>query len=86
MRDFLPLAIIDKKKHGFGLPFGVWMQDHAPLRELAYDGLLRFKQRGIMQAAFIDRLITLHREGHAAYYGELVWVLMMLDLWIETHE
>ena len=86
MRDFLPPAIIDKKKHGFGLPFGVWMQDHAPLRELAYDGLLRFKQRGIMQAGFIDRLITLHREGHAAYYGELVWVLMMLDLWLESHE
>lgn len=85
MKDFLPAEIIDKKKHGFGLPFGVWMHDHAPLRELAYDGLLRFKNRGIMRPAFIDRLITLHREGHAAYYGELVWVLMMLDLWLETH-
>ncbi|MDZ7803476.1 asparagine synthetase B family protein [Thiohalophilus sp.] len=85
MSGFLPDEIIDKKKHGFGLPFGVWMQEHAPLRELAYDGLLRFKQRGIIRPAFIDRLITLHREGHAAYYGELVWVLMMLDLWLETH-
>ncbi len=85
MRVFLPGEIIDKKKHGFGLPFGVWMQEHAPLREMAYDGLLRLKGRGIMRPAFIDRLITLHREGHAAYYGELVWVLMMLDLWLETH-
>lgn len=86
MSGFLPEAILDKKKHGFGLPFGVWMREHTPLRELAYDGLLRFKTRGILQPAFIDRLITLHREGHAAYYGELVWVLMMLDLWLETHK
>jgi len=85
MTGFLPGEIIDKKKHGFGLPFGVWMHDHAPLREMAYDGLLRFKARGIMKSSFIDQLITLHQEGHAAYYGELVWILMMLDLWLETH-
>ena len=86
MDGFLPAAIIDKKKHGFGLPFGLWMHEHAPLREMAYDSLLRFKRRGILQPAFIDRLIHLHREGHAAYYGELVWVLMMLDLWLAAHE
>ena len=85
MAGFLPDAIINKKKHGFGLPFGVWMQGHAPLREMASDALLRFKSRGILQPTFIDRLIRLHREGHAAYYGELVWVLMMLELWLETH-
>ncbi|WP_038036019.1 asparagine synthetase B [Thioalkalivibrio sp. ALE17] len=82
---FLPEAIIDKKKHGFGLPFGVWMQEHAPLQELAYDSLLRLKGRDFLRDDFIDELIRLHREEHAAYYGELVWVLMMLDLWLESH-
>jgi asparagine synthase (glutamine-hydrolysing) len=84
MSGFLPDEIIHKKKHGFGLPFGVWMQDHPPLREMAYDGLLRFKGRGIMKPAFIDELIRLHQQ-HAVYYGEMVWILMMLDLWMETH-
>ncbi|MCG5517086.1 MULTISPECIES: asparagine synthetase B [unclassified Ectothiorhodospira] len=84
MTGFLSDEIIHKKKHGFGLPFGVWMQDHPPLREMAYDGLLRFKERGIMKPAFIDELIHLHQQ-HAAYYGEMVWILMMLDLWMETH-
>ena len=85
MRDFLPQDIIDKKKHGFGLPFGVWMHEHPPLEALAYDSLLRLKNRGFLQPAFIDRLIQLHRDAHAAYYGELVWILMMLDLWLEAH-
>ena len=84
-RDFLPREIIDKKKHGFGLPFGVWMHEHQPLEDLAYDSLLRMKARGFLQPAFIDRLIRLHRDAHAAYYGELVWILMMLDLWLEAH-
>ncbi|MBK1706661.1 asparagine synthetase B family protein [Halochromatium glycolicum] len=84
MRDFLPAGIIDKKKHGFGLPFGVWMHDHKPLQELAYDNLLKFKGRGIVRAAFIDQLIRWHREAHAVYYGELVWVLMMLELWLSA--
>ncbi|MEA3642871.1 MAG: asparagine synthase C-terminal domain-containing protein, partial [Lamprobacter sp.] len=82
VRGFLPLEIIEKKKHGFGLPFGVWMHDHQPLRELAYDSLLRLKGRGFLRSAFVDRLIQLHREEHAAYHGEMVWILMMLELWI----
>ncbi|MFP4683112.1 MAG: asparagine synthetase B family protein [Ectothiorhodospira sp.] len=86
MGGFLPDEIIHKKKHGFGLPFGVWMQEHPPLREMAYDGLLRFKGRGIMKPDFIDRLIQMHRQQHAVYYGEMVWILMMLDLWMETHK
>ncbi|WP_018937197.1 asparagine synthase-related protein [Thioalkalivibrio sp. ALJ24] len=83
--DFLPDAIIDKKKHGFGLPFGVWMREHRPLQELAYDSLLRLKGRAFLRDDFIDDLIRLHREEHAAYYGDLVWMLMMLDLWFESH-
>lgn len=83
LKDFLPPAIIDKQKHGFGLPFGVWMRDHPPLQELACESLLRLKRQGFIRAVFIDELIRLHRDGHAAYYGELVWVLMMLDLWLE---
>ncbi|ABI55489.1 asparagine synthetase B family protein [Alkalilimnicola ehrlichii MLHE-1] len=85
LSGFLPAEIIDKKKHGFGLPFGVWMHEHPPLREMAYDSLLRLKGQGFLRPAFIDELIRLHREGHSAYYGDFVWILMMLDLWLEAH-
>ncbi|MCG5497551.1 asparagine synthetase B family protein [Ectothiorhodospira variabilis] len=86
VRGFLPEAILAKKKHGFGLPFGIWLRDYAPLREMAYDSLSRMKTRGYIRPAFIDELISLHRNKHAAYYGELVWILMVLDLWLEGQQ
>lgn len=83
LRDFLPREIITKQKHGFGLPFGMWLQTHRGLRELAYDSLESLKPRGIVRPEFVDDLIATHRTGHAAYYGTMIWILMMLELWYE---
>jgi asparagine synthase (glutamine-hydrolysing) len=80
----LPEAILKKSKHGFGLPFGLWLKDHPPLRELAYDSVNRLKRRPYFLPDFIDEAIRMHRAGHAAYYGELLWILMMLELWFEA--
>ncbi len=85
LRDFLPAEIISKSKHGFGLPFGLWMQSHAPLRELAQDSLRAFGARGIVKPAYLDRLLELHRSEHASYYGVMIWVIMMLEQWLRHH-
>jgi asparagine synthase (glutamine-hydrolysing) len=83
LRDWLPGETISKSKQGFGLPFGVWMKTYAPLRELAYDNLLRLKKREFIRPEFIDKAIEMHQSGHAAYYGELVWILTVLELWMD---
>ena len=83
LRDFLPDEIITKKKHGFGLPFGVWACEHAGLRSLAGDTLARLKLRGIVRPAFVDRLLSELLPAHPGYYGELVWILVMLELWLD---
>lgn len=80
--DLLPEQIINKSKHGFGLPFGIWLKDHPPLKALAYDSLGDLKKRGYFRPGFIDHAINMHQTIHAAYYGELIWVLMMLELWL----
>ncbi|SFF94872.1 asparagine synthase (glutamine-hydrolysing) [Neptunomonas qingdaonensis] len=85
LTGWLPQETITKKKQGFGLPFGVWMQTHKPLQELAYDSLVKLKNRPYFRAEFLDKLIKLHREGHAVYYGELIWILTVLELWLEAH-
>jgi len=77
----LPRAILHKKKHGFGLPFGHWLQHHAGLRELAGDSLQSLKRRGIVRAQFIDALFDRHLREHPSYHGTMVWVLMMLEQW-----
>jgi asparagine synthase (glutamine-hydrolysing) len=93
LRDFykgavsglLPEQIINKPKHGFGLPFGVWLAEHPGLQELAAENLLRMKRRGYVRPEFVDEIVRLHREQHAGYYGEFIWVMTMLELWLTNH-
>ena len=47
--DFLPDAVINKSKHGFGLPFGVWTKNHDGLNRMARDNLASLDQRGILR-------------------------------------
>ena len=86
LRDFLPQEILTKSKHGFGLPFGVWMQQHPPLQQLAYDSLAAFRRRGFVKPDYLDHLVAQHRSGHASYYGVMIWVLMMLELWLAARD
>jgi asparagine synthase (glutamine-hydrolysing) len=85
LHDFLPQEIITKQKHGFGLPFGPWMNRHKPLHDLVTSNLQDLKRRGIIQPAFIDELTSQHLSAHAGYYGTMVWVLMMLEQWLAQH-
>jgi asparagine synthase (glutamine-hydrolysing) len=84
LRDFLPQQVITKQKHGFGLPVGAWLTSHAPLRNLAADGIDLLRQRGIVRPTFIDDLMSNRLREHAAYFGTMVWVLMMLGLWLQS--
>lgn len=85
LRGFLPDAIITKSKHGFGLPFGPWLREYQPLQQIAYGSLEQLGDRGIVRKEFTRELIDIHRAGHAGYYGTMVWVLMMLELWLTHH-
>ena len=85
LSDTLPNPILRKKKHGFGLPFGHWLQQSAGLRSLAFDSLHQLKHRHIVRADFIDQLMTARLAEHPAYHGTMVWLLMMLEQWLHLH-
>ena len=85
LRGFLPDAILTKKKQGFGLPFGVWTMRHAGLRKLAEDSLASLATRNIVRPEFVKRLLVEHLPAHPHYYGEMVWILMMLEQWLQGH-
>jgi asparagine synthase (glutamine-hydrolysing) len=85
LRGFLPDEIINKKKQGFGLPFGVWALRHDGLKRLAVDSLHSMAGRGIVRPDFIDTLLKTHLPSHPGYYGEMVWILMMLEQWLRQH-
>ncbi|MYM97510.1 asparagine synthetase B family protein [Duganella vulcania] len=82
LQGYLPGAILRKKKHGFGLPFGHWLQRDAGLQGLVLDSLSDLKKRQIIRADFIERLMHTLVAEHPAYHGTMVWVLMMLEQWL----
>jgi asparagine synthase (glutamine-hydrolysing) len=85
MDGFLPDKIIHKTKHGFGLPFGLWTKDQPQLQKLAYEAIDSLQRYDLFEKTFIDEAIYRHKSGHASYYGELVWVLMVLALWLDRN-
>jgi len=84
--DFLPQQIIRKQKHGFGLPFGVWLRQHPNMMAMANDSLSDLRRRQIVRADFIDTLMSQRLNEHAGYHGTMVWVLMMLEQWFRQRE
>jgi len=85
LTDFLPAEIIAKRKQGFGLPVGLWMVEYAPLRELTHASIATLKQRGIVRPEYIDWIEQKHASEHASYYGVMLWVLVMLEQWLQSH-
>lgn len=84
LRGFLPDEILRKKKHGFGLPFGLWLADKPELAALAKESLRSLSGRGWVQRTFVEDLLEHRVREHPAYYGEMVWILMMLEQWLKS--
>ena len=80
----LPQDILTRPKMGFPVPFGRWMRDR--WQSIARDLLLdrRTRERGIIDPAAADRLITDHATG-AHEGGDAIWSLMNLELWYRTY-
>lgn len=81
MKDILPHHILYKKKHGFGVPLGYWLMNDPKLKAIA--ALLdepQTRQRGYFRPEFLAQLKKLNRT-HPAYYGEVLWVVLVLELW-----
>ncbi len=85
LRGFLPDEIITKKKQGFGLPFGVWATRNAELKGLAASSLESLVARGLVNKAFVRQLLDQRLAEHPGYYGEMLWILMMLEQWLQQH-
>jgi asparagine synthase (glutamine-hydrolysing) len=84
VRGIVPREILTRKKMGFPVPFGIWMK--GAWRNVARDVLLdpRSRQRGIIDPAAVERLITAHASGEADG-GDALWSLLNLELWYRTH-
>jgi asparagine synthase (glutamine-hydrolysing) len=83
MSGFLPPEILTKKKHGFGLPFSIWLGEHKVLREFVFDilGSDCARQRGYTRPDLIEWLWERYNSQSRTYYGDIIWIFLMLELW-----
>lgn len=82
-RELLPIEVIRKKKHGFGIPVAFWMKSDRRMRELTRDVLLspRTYQRGYIRRSFVEDLLRKHETDETAFYGDTLWTFLALELW-----
>ena len=85
MKGFLHDDTITKKKQGFGLPFGTWLNRNAAMQTMARGALDSLAARGVILPDLPGRLMTQLLPSHPHYFGELVWLLCMLEFWLQGH-
>ncbi len=86
-RSLLPAEILAKRKHGFGVPTSQWLKEHPGFRALACDTLLSAsaRQRGYFRAGAVEDLFRHHAEDTTPFYGDILWRMLMLELWHRQH-
>jgi asparagine synthase (glutamine-hydrolysing) len=84
LRGLLPDKIIDRKKHGFGVPIGAWFRGE--LATYVQNILLseRSLRRGLWNKEALRRMIAAHLGGKADL-GNALWTLLTFELWIQRY-
>ncbi len=81
--DLMPPGILDRRKHGFGLPIGEWFR--GDLRAMAHDTLLaRPRLRAYLREDTLERLLREHDRGRIDR-GHQLWTLLTHELWLRRH-
>jgi asparagine synthase (glutamine-hydrolysing) len=83
LKDFLPREVIKKRKHGFGLPIGIWIRTNNEIRSFVRETLLTpdCRIRPFFRDGFIEELFKMHNSTEAAFFGDIIYVLLILELW-----
>lgn len=81
--SLLPREVLTKTKHGFGLPISDWLRGHRAFVTLAHDTLetRQARERGYFAPGTVDWLFRQHAADATPFYGDVLWNLLMLELW-----
>ena len=82
-RGVLPTSILDRKKHGFGVPMAEWWSGSR--RALVDDLLLASSARShaLLKPTAIQRIIAEHRDGRRDH-SQRIFLLLQLEMWLRS--
>jgi asparagine synthase (glutamine-hydrolysing) len=84
LRGRLPDEILDRRKHGFGMPISKWLR--SDLRALAEEHLSesRLRRDGLFEPAYVQGLLANHLAGRQDNRKPL-WTLLVFQLWYDRY-
>lgn len=84
MQGFLPSEIVFKTKHGMGLPIAGWFKENPTLSQLLRDYLFSGKPRILeyVKSSFLEYLHSSFQGDKTSYFGDTLWVYLLLELWL----
>jgi asparagine synthase (glutamine-hydrolysing) len=83
--DIVPASIIERPKSGMLVPVHYWFNKE--LRSFAREMLLHdnAKIRNLIERTALQNLIDFKGGGIKPYYGDRLWLLLSLELWMQAH-
>lgn len=85
MKGFLPDEIITKSKHGMGLPVTPWFKQDKQMNNMLYDTLFTGTPAlgEYIKPDFIQKIKNAFETETTSYYGDNLWVFMILENWLK---
>ncbi len=84
VKDRVPKEILDKPKHGFGVPVADWLRGPLKSQLLELTSEERLKKQGLFEAVAVKRLMDEHFAGKIDRRKEL-WAMVMFQLWHDRY-
>jgi len=81
VRDLLPPEIINRRKHGFGVPLARWFRTDLAAYVDATLGAPDASVRSYLKSEALDGLVAEHQSGGADHH-EALWVLLTLEVFL----
>jgi asparagine synthase (glutamine-hydrolysing) len=83
--DIVPASIIARPKSGMLVPVHYWFNKQ--LKSFAKEALLdnNAKIRHLIERKALQNLIDFKGGGIKPYYGDRLWLLLSLELWMQAH-
>lgn len=84
MKNYLPQAVIQRKKKGFGVPIAKWVK--GPLKELFQDVFSpdRIRREGFLNPEYVTSLLQDHLLNRKDNRKQL-WTLLVWELWVNRY-